>query len=195
MPATLSTMSGTATTDHANVQTEALWKDFHKALRAFFRKRVRCEYAAEDLLQEAFLRIHKGIESVADEAKLRGWIYRIARNLVVDYYRSQRLTEELGEHAAPEADANASDAIALGACVQRMVQTLSPTYQEALQLVEVEGISQTEAAKRLGLSVSGAKSRIQRGRTLLKDVVTGCCQIELDRRGHVLDHQCSSECC
>ena len=188
-------MSSTARTDLASVQTEALWNDFHKALRAFFRKRVRCEHAAADLLQEAFLRIHKGIASVADDAKLRGWVYRIARNLVIDYYRSQRPTEELGEHAAPDADADAADAIALGACVQRMVQTLPPTYQEALQLVEVEGISQTEAAERLGLSVSGAKSRIQRGRTLLKRVVTSCCQIEFDRRGQVLDHQCSAKCC
>lgn len=195
MQATLSVMGGEPETIPARLRTEELWKEFHKTLHAFFRKRVSDEHVAEDLLQEAFLRIHKGIESVADDARIRAWIYRIARNLVVDHYRSRRPTEQLDEQLAPEVEPSSADARAFGSCVQRMIAELPEHYRDALQLVEIDGKSQLEAAELLGLSSSGAKSRVQRGRAMLKGLVGGCCEVEFDRRGQVLNHQCNSECC
>ncbi len=193
--ATLSVMGGESETIPARLRTEELWQEFHKTLHAFFRKRVGDEHAAEDLLQEAFLRIHKGIESVADDARIRGWNYRIARNLVIDHYRSRRPTEQLDQQLAPEVEPSRADAIAFGSCVQNMIEKLPGHYGDALRLVEIDGKSQLEAAELLGLSKSGAKSRVQRGRAMLKSLVSKCCEVEFDRHGQVLDHQCKSECC
>jgi RNA polymerase sigma-70 factor (ECF subfamily) len=66
---------------------------------------------------------------------------------------------------------------------------------EALRLVEFEGVSQVEAAERLGLSVSGMKSRVQRARLHLRTALDECCQIALDRRGGVISYEARTEQC
>ncbi len=195
MQATLSVMQSPPNVPETSANVEMLWVEFHKSLRAFFRKRVRDEETAEDLLQEAFLRIHKSIESVAEGANVQAWMYRIARNLVIDHYRARRPSEELGELAAPEENVPDEAVRAFGSCVRSMVETLEPRYREAITLVELEGMTQVEAASKLGLSISGTKSRVQRGRALLRQLVGGCCEVEVDRRGGIIDHSCKSPCC
>jgi RNA polymerase sigma-70 factor (ECF subfamily) len=91
------------------------------------------------------------------------------------------LPEEL---AAPEPDSEAAD---LSLCVRRFVGQLTPEYRDALMLTEWQGLTQEEAAKKLGLSVSGAKSRVQRARHQLKELLLDCCRFEMDRRGNVLE--------
>lgn len=67
-----------------------------------------------------------------------------------------------------------------------MIRSLPDGYREAVQLAEIEEQTQQDVADRLGLSLSGAKSRIQRGRAMLKDVLEACCSFELDGRGRVM---------
>lgn len=74
----------------------------------------------------------------------------------------------------------------LAACMTPMLQRLPPAYREAIRLTELEGLNQAEAARRSGVSVSGMKSRVQRGRRQLRAVLEDCCRIELDRRGGVV---------
>ena len=69
-----------------------------------------------------------------------------------------------------------------------MIERLSDDYRQAINLVDLEGLAQHEAAARLGLSVSGMKSRVQRGRRQLRDMLEACCTIELDRRRGVADY-------
>jgi RNA polymerase sigma-70 factor (ECF subfamily) len=76
-----------------------------------------------------------------------------------------------------------------------MIGELPDPYREAVQLVEVDGMSQKDAADRLGLSVSGAKSRVQRGRERLRRMLAKCCHVELDRRGNAVDYKARSGCC
>jgi RNA polymerase sigma-70 factor (ECF subfamily) len=77
------------------------------------------------------------------------------------------------------------------------IESLPETYREPVRLYELEGVSQREIASRLGLSLSAAKSRIQRGRTKLIDLIHDCCTFELDARGNVLDYQANDcrHCC
>ena len=72
--------------------------------------------------------------------------------------------------------------------LEEMVGQLPDGYREAVQLSEIEGLPQQEVADRLGLSLSGAKSRIQRGRAMLKEILDKCCRFEFDRRGNVLEY-------
>ncbi len=69
----------------------------------------------------------------------------------------------------------------------------APT-REALELSELEGLTQREVAERLGLSPSGAKSRVQRGRHKLREALEACCEIERDVRGHVTDYRPKEGC-
>ena len=85
----------------------------------------------------------------------------------------------------------------VAACLIPFIRALPPAYGEALMLTDIGGLPQAEAARRLGLSVSGLKSRVQRGRAKLKQALLRCCAIETDRWGTVLDyrsHKCSEDC-
>jgi RNA polymerase sigma-70 factor (ECF subfamily) len=70
--------------------------------------------------------------------------------------------------------------------LDEMIGSLPDGYRQAVRMAEIEEQSQQDVADRLGLSLSGAKSRIQRGRAILKDALQRCCSFELDVRGRVM---------
>jgi RNA polymerase sigma-70 factor (ECF subfamily) len=80
-------------------------------------------------------------------------------------------------------------------CVQAMVLALPEQDRQALILTEYQGLTQKELGEHLGLSFSGAKSRVQRAREKLKQELLACCHFELDRCGHILDYQPRCDCC
>jgi RNA polymerase sigma-70 factor, ECF subfamily len=178
--------------------TERAWTALHEPLLAFFRARVHNEAVAEDLLQEVFLRIHTHAGTLRAQEKLESWIYQIARHRVIDYYRKQKPLVPLEEvdpetllGEMPEEDASRE----LAPSVAAFVQALPDPYREALILTEYQGLSQRELATRLGLSFSGAKSRVQRAREKLKQLLLECCHFEFDRLGRVIDYQSRCACC
>jgi RNA polymerase sigma-70 factor (ECF subfamily) len=146
--------------------------------------------------------------------RLESWIYQIARNCIMDYYRSRRRIVPLGElgdeegyseAAAPAMDLSARDLVApdafdedisqnLARDIHEIVQALPEPYREALILTEYQGLTQKEMAERLGISLSGAKSRVQRARQKVKDALMTCCHFEFDARGLVYDY-CQRCCC
>ncbi len=75
-----------------------------------------------------------------------------------------------------------------------MLDSLPSHYAEALRLAEIEGLTQAEVARRLGLSLPGAKSRIQRGRKMLAETLLTCCHFELDQRGGVMAFERREDC-
>ncbi len=170
--------------------TTALWEEFGQRLGGFIRKRVDDPQDAEDLLQEVFLKIHTRLHTLEQEERVLPWIYTIARNTILDYYRARRPTDPLPEDLAEEPEPlEAEPEARLAAGLQRMIQACLPgDYQEALLLTEIQGMKQTELAEKLGLSVSGAKSRVQRGRVLLHQALTDCCQFHFDRTGQMIDY-------
>jgi RNA polymerase sigma-70 factor, ECF subfamily len=179
--------------------TEQAWEAFHTPLRQFIRHRVADEATAEDLLQEVFLKIHQHGRSLKDAKRLESWIYQITRNLIIDYYRSHRQTmtslDTVEGLDLPE-ELPADDIVsALLPCVRAMVLALPDQDRQALVLTEYQGLTQKELGERLGLSLSGAKSRVQRAREKLKQELLACCHFELDRRGHILDYQPRCDCC
>lgn len=153
---------------------------------------------AEDILQEVMLRIHRHSGDIEHAERLTGWVYRIATIAIADHYRKparrelpsgQRadVPEPPGESmAAPWTEPGTAELRSeLAACLAPLVERLPAIYRHALELTEFEGITQTEAAARLDLSVSGMKTRVQRGRGQLKELLLDCCHVELDARGGV----------
>jgi predicted DNA-binding protein (UPF0251 family) len=69
----------------------------------------------------------------------------------------------------------------------RAVKQIADRLQEAVRLSEIEELPQHEVADRIGLSVSGAKSRVQRGRAMLREVLDQCCVFQFDRQGNLMD--------
>jgi len=175
---------------------ESVWNQFSDRLHSFVRSRVPDEATAEDILQEVFLRIHTKMGTLRDMGKLESWIYQVTRNAIIDYYRTQRPTDKLPETLVSWEDAHEDDLVTrLAADVREMADALPEQYREAFVLTAYEGLSQKELAERLGISYSGAKSRVQRARQRIRDMLMTCCHFEFDRRGMVIDYHEPHCCC
>jgi RNA polymerase sigma-70 factor (ECF subfamily) len=173
----------------AQTTTDAIWMHLSADLRRFIRRRVFDDHIADDLLQETFLRVHRNIETLQQAERLAAWVYQIARNVVHDHYRKGSDSAVALDH--PELVGESGQLQPNIGCrgitwLDAMIRLLPDGYREAVQMAEIEGISQQDVADRLGLSLSGAKSRIQRGRAILKNVLEACCFFELDGRGQVM---------
>ena len=177
-------------TDRQIVSVDQVWDNFTTQLRRFIAGRVRNELDAEDILQEVFIKIHRGIDRLEDQSKLQAWVYQITRNAIIDYYRKSddavEATSELPDVLAEESG-NEEVESEVAAWLRPMMEELPEKYREALQLTDIQGLTQKELAERLNISLSGAKSRVQRAREKLKDVLLECCHVEVDRRGKVVD--------
>ncbi len=180
------------------VLTEEAWERFHAPLLQFIRRRVADDETAEDLLQDVFLKIHQGIETLKDTRKLESWVYQIARYAIIDHYRSKRLTISLETPEVCDLPAELPDddvVSELFPAVRVMINSLPFQDRQALILTEYQGLTQKELSQRLGISFSGAKSRVQRARERLRQQLLACCHFELDRHSHILNYQPHCQCC
>jgi RNA polymerase sigma-70 factor (ECF subfamily) len=168
---------------------EALWKEYHTALRRFIRKRVSEESAVEDLLHDIYIKIHSRIDTLKDSSRVRSWLYQITRNTIIDFYRNHKPMQELPEGLSDSEQDVGRAAKELSECVRPMIERISEPYREALILSELQGLTQKEVGEKQGISLPGAKSRVQRGRKKLKELMLECCHVEFDRRGGVADFE------
>jgi len=172
-----------------------IWSDYHARLFGFINRRVNNPAEAEDILQEVFLRIHNHHDDLSEIDKLQAWIYRIARNAIVDFYRRQRPNDPLPADLPADEDEPLSVYAELSACMQPMINALPEPYRHALQHTELNGETQKSLADQLGLSQSGAKSRVQRGRTMVKKMLLDCCHFEQDQNGQLTDYTPNQNAC
>ncbi len=179
------------------VNTNEIWEKFGNCLKRFILKRVRDEHDAEDILQDIFVKIHSNIANLRDETRLPAWVYQTTRNAIVDYYRHRTVTMALPEttELVEESVAGADAANEVALCLEPMIGHLPEKYRQAIILTEFEGLTQKEMAERLELSLSGAKSRVQRARRQLRDMLLACCHFEFDRLGNILDYQPKAQTC
>jgi RNA polymerase sigma-70 factor (ECF subfamily) len=180
---------------------EAIYRRFHHELMGFVERRVGDREQAEDIVQEIFVRIQRSLSQLETVGNVRAWLYRITRNAVVDHYRTRR-DEQHGsvdpthEPPADEDDFTEPEVRApLVASLRRMLEELPEKYRVALELHELEGLTQEAVAHRLSLSVPGAKSRIQRARKQLREEFLACCRFELDPRGGIVNYEPHERCC
>ncbi len=175
---------------------DRVWDQYSHRLKSFIRSRVADEAETEDILQEVFIRVHRHLCCQTDWNKPDSWFYQIARNLIIDHYRRRRELVELSDALPAEPDLPDNDPEAeLALSLKDMVDELPEPYRQALLLTEYQGLSQKQLAESQGLSLSGAKSRVQRARDKLRDMLLQCCHFEFDRRGRIVDYYEHCCCC
>ncbi|MDT3428891.1 RNA polymerase sigma-70 factor (ECF subfamily) [Paenibacillus forsythiae] len=172
------------------MNTEALWEAYHEHVRRFVNHKTNFHPDAEDIVQNVFIKAFARLDDVKDDLKIRAWLFQIARNCIVDHYRKEKRTDELPDQLRfddeyEEPDPNQEAVIGL----KNVIRLLPDKYREALEFSELKGMSQKELSEHLGISYSGAKSRVQRGREMLKEMMTSCCDIEADRYGNIIDYR------
>ncbi|HEY0898919.1 MAG TPA: RNA polymerase sigma factor SigZ [Sphingobacteriaceae bacterium] len=169
----------------------AIWSNFNAGLKAYICKKVNQQDHCQDILQEVFIKVIHNADRVREADNIRAYLHRMASNAVMDHYRSasKRLdhpTEmlesgEMIEHGMPDPVIELADC-----CLRSMIEALPASYREALILTELEGLTQKQLAAKLSISLSGAKSRVQRGREKLKEIILNCCKYEFDRYGNII---------
>lgn len=174
-----------------DLSVEDVWRQFGAEVRSFVRRRVSDPYRADDIVADTLLRVHRNLGSLEDRDRLAPWLFRIARNAVIDEYRRVAANREVLDAAPGErlvdgvGDPDEADVVQseLANCLRPLLGQLSPESRRAIELTDLDGVTQASAARREGISVSGMKSRVQRARRQLADVLNRCCTLTLDARG------------
>ncbi|MCA9635667.1 MAG: RNA polymerase sigma factor SigZ [Myxococcales bacterium] len=172
------------------------WRELAARLRPFVARRV-ADADVDDVLQDIFVRIQRGLDQLRDDQRFGPWVYQVARSAIIDHHRALARRPPIAADAAEEVesadaastlDDDGDAARELAAQLAHFVAALPSPYREALTLTELEGITQKDAAELLGISLSGMKSRVQRGRARLRAMLAACCEITCDTRGRVIDY-------
>ncbi len=174
---------------------EAIYNDFHTKLKSFTMRHVPDADTADDILQDVYLKIHAHVGELRDTQRLESWIYQITRNAIADYHRGEKPEVELPETLRAPADEQPDTIAELAGSIGEMLRCLPAKYREALELSELQGLSQAEVARRLKISLSGAKSRVQRAREKMKEAFLECCHFEINRYGRIIAYQANCPGC
>jgi RNA polymerase sigma-70 factor (ECF subfamily) len=185
---------------------DELFTGLHERLRGFVGRRIGDPDAADDVAQEVLLRLHRSLGDLRVEDRLDAFAYRIARNAIIDHYRSRASAKEIP--AAPDeliarvdADGDTDEdpnedkgREELARCLEPLVRRLAEPYRQALTLTDLGNLSQVEAARVAGLSVPGMKTRVQRARAQVHELLTDCCDVALDGDRHIAEVQRTGPC-
>ncbi|MBI3809605.1 MAG: sigma-70 family RNA polymerase sigma factor [Nitrospirae bacterium] len=165
----------------------APYQALRRSMLGYLRKQVSDLADAEDLLHEVFLKALAAGERGDAPKNLSGWLYTIARNTVIDFYRAKRPMDVLPDDLVAEDSGNNLVEQALSECLRPLTEQLPPLYRDTLLATDFHGKTMYSLAAEWNVSVSAVKSRASRGRKMLKEKLLACCHVELSSAGEVLD--------
>ncbi|PUE39048.1 sigma-70 family RNA polymerase sigma factor [Limnohabitans sp. Bal53] len=167
-----------------------LWARHETEVRRWLLSRAPAAQEVDDILQDVFLKALRqgaGLEQVEHP---RAWLFEVARNTLTDRLRvgarQVPLPDDIEQLALPEVAVDSVDALAQ-ACLPRVLDELDAQDREAIELCDLQGMDQATYALSQNISLSAAKSRIQRARKRMRERMTVACQVRFDDAGHVSD--------
>ncbi|GAB1235680.1 sigma-70 family RNA polymerase sigma factor [Ferrigenium sp. UT5] len=163
------------------------WRAHEPELRGYLIHRMSDPHAAEDLLQEVFVKAMRQGKDFCSLANARAWLFQVARNALVDHQRLHKETIEVSEEL-PAPEAPAEPLVALSACVARVLTELSPEDRDIIEQCDLNGAKQSDYAKSHGLSLAATKSRLLRARARMGETLSTNCKVEFDPEGRVVGH-------
>lgn len=170
--------------------TELLWQKYSDRVCRYFQKRLDQKYMACDLMQDTFQKVLRDEEKLEGIHNYESWIFRIARNTLIDYTRKKK-EDSLDDLSIPDeresGDVQESGVDEISQCLEELIEEYSKEDQDILLEVFKKSLSQKEAAKYLNIPYSTFKSRIQKVR---KEIVTQfnqrCCQLKYDSNSQII---------
>ncbi len=155
---------------------EKLLAELLPVLRRFVRRRIPDAEQAKDVVQNAFVSLHRARHTYRPERPLGPWLYAIARNAIVDHARARerrgRREIPLGAESGPEPAAEpAAPEPELSSALEAALRALPPGQREAVLLLQVEGLSVAEAALQAGVTRTALKVRAHRGYRALRRIL------------------------
>jgi len=181
------------------INIENLWTNIHGKLFGYISKHTKSKEDVNDIIQDTFIKVKTNIDGLKNPAKVESWIFQIARNTMNDFFRKQKKSFKIDENADEtniEEDSFSEDDSKVKIQTQHfseyagfVVSELPEKYRIAVHMADIEGLSMKEVAERLDISVSGAKSRVQRGRKMIKEIILKCCDVNTDKYGNIVDYK------
>jgi RNA polymerase sigma-70 factor, ECF subfamily len=176
-----------------NCDVPALWEEHKAALKNYIRKRIKDEDVAKDILQDILMKVYQFCMSKSGVRNVRSWLFQIAHNTIIDYYRQQnKMAYEIPEVIEEANDTKAYEEAST--FILPMIQFLPEEYATPLKMADIDGLKQAVIAEKLGLSLTATKSRIQRARQLLKSEFITCCHFETDKNGQLISFEVKDNC-
>lgn len=170
-----------------------IWTTYNKEVRQFVLSKVKNEQVAEDLLQEVFIKIYIKLDTFKGQDKIKSWVFTVARNTVIDYFRQKTNSREFFEtdelHDGEPKTHDEKD------CLHAIIKKLPKIYRDPLVLADLKGLKQAEVANQLKLQLPTAKSRIQRARKLIAQGYMECCDFKMNKKGHLVGEVKDKEDC
>lgn len=148
-------------------------------LRAHLRRRGLEASAAADVVQDVFVKAIAHQKAGKVISNINGWLYSAVRNSAVDHLRASRPTERLEDDIAADLPDDLETHAAIANCLRPLTARLPKIYRDAIQAVDLERLPMSAAAQLEGVSLSAIKSRVSRGRQMLRKSLLRCCQVEL----------------
>lgn len=170
--------------------TEFDWSIFQGDLKDYVFGKVKDRALAEDIVHDVFLKARNKSYQLRERENFSGWLHRIAKNMIIDHFRRQSRPIETPVVISKEEIENYNECVEN--CLNKLLPTLPEKYRVALQLAELENISQVELARHFGISYSGLKSRVQRARQMLKSKIDQILIVKTDAYGNVI--VCKNRC-
>jgi RNA polymerase sigma-70 factor (ECF subfamily) len=176
------------------------WASLERTLRPYIARRVHASADVDDVLQDTMLRLHRGASTLRNEERFGPWVYRVAQRALIDHLRARARSPIASVDPVDEATSHDEERVL--ACrvdehLALLVALLPEPYRSAVRATELEGMSQSEFARREGIALSTVKSRVQRGRARLRAMIEALCKVTVDARGHLVacDPRDDDGCC
>ncbi|HTJ48598.1 MAG TPA: RNA polymerase sigma factor SigZ [Cyclobacteriaceae bacterium] len=180
------------------MEIKEIYIQFQGALLAFIQSKVKSKQDAEDILHSVFIKISNSIHKLSDQNKLQAWIFTITRNAVMDYYRMgsaakiQTIDDKDFIGIIEEEFTDVTKGI--DNCIHGMIDQLPEEYKNIIIDSELKGVKQKDLAEKYSMAYSSLRSRVQRGRDRLKQLLLNCCHIEADVYGNIIETRDKNNC-
>ena len=172
------------------METITIWNNFNSEIYFFILKKVKNKDAANEILQNSFLKIHQNIGQLKDSRKVRAWAFQIVRNEIANYFNNLSKTihnVDFGILKNPETQIDLC-------CFDRFIANLPKEYKQVFELVYIKGKKQVEVAELVGISLANVKARIRRAKAMLKINFNECCKFDLNEDGKLIGEPDCAHC-
>lgn len=173
--------------------TQEIWKLYADDVKHFILSKVKNSSITDDLVQETFIKVHTKLSTLKDVSKLKSWVFSIARNTTLDYFKTISKSIDIPplETSFEEEDPIHTEKD----CLLAHIMNLDKKYRTPLFLSDIKGIKQAEVATQMKLPLATVKSRIQRARKKVAEGYMECCDYKLNDKGLLVGEMQEKEDC
>ncbi|MGF1703972.1 RNA polymerase sigma factor SigZ [Photobacterium makurazakiensis] len=177
------------------MNVEVVWNEYSSSLKAFLHSKVSDHDDVDDLLQDILIKTHHNLNNLKERSKVKSWLFQIANNSIIDFYRKKARAKDLTEDDLWYKEDDVTIHQELSECVVPMLQALPKADADMLIAIEINGQSQKEYAEEKGIKYSTLKSRVQKSREKMHGLFQECCDLSLDSHGNVMGYEEKENSC